>query len=140
MGCTQAYKSRNHITTISIRNSFSKSFGFRRITNQTKLVTQPLNSSTSYEDRTFQGIFHLTVHAPSNSSNKTVLRRNRFFASVHQHKTASAVSVLRFTGSKASLSEESALLVACSTCDGYFFAKNASFCMTVKVTGRFNFR
>ena len=137
---TQTDEGRHHVAAVGIRNGFSHRLRLRRVTNQAQLITQPLNSSAGYENRTFQRILHLAVYAPGNRRHQTIFAVHRLFAGVHQHKAACTIGVLRLTGSKAGLSEESALLVACCTGDRNLHLKQLGVSRTVNTARRLNLR
>ena len=137
---TQSDKSRNHIAAVGIGHRFRHSLGFGSIANQSQLITQPLDSSTGNENGAFKRIFHLAVHAPGDSCNKTVFAVNRLFAGIHQHKAARAIGIFCFAGCKAGLSEQRTLLITCSAGDRNRCLKQLGIGGAVYATGGLNLR
>ena len=133
-------KGRNHITAVCIRHFLRHIFRVRRRINQPHLIPKPLDRSPRHENRSFQGVLHLTVHSPGNGRNKSVFRKYRGLPRIHQQKTACPVRVLCFSRRKAGLSKKRRLLIPCRSSNRNFPAKICRGRRSVNTARRPDFR
>ncbi len=80
---SKSCKCRNYVTSVSIRNLVTEELGIRSSVHDLNFVTQPLDSSTSYEYGTFQSVVNFAVKSPCNCGNHAVLGQFHLFTNVH---------------------------------------------------------
>ena len=77
-----------------------------------QLIAQPLDNRACVERGALYGIFDLVADTPRDAGEQVVLRLDALLTRVHQQEAAGAVGVLRLTGLKAGLTEQSRRLIA----------------------------
>ena len=140
VGSSKSRKRRHDVAAVCIRYLSRKILGIRCGIHQMKLITKPLDRSTSHKYGSLQNISDLSVKSPSDGRNQPVIGKYRFISCIHQKKATGSICILGFTFLKAGLPEQRRLLVPGST--GYRdpSTEKGRICLTINLTGLFYLR
>ena len=105
-----------------------------------QLISEPLDRSTCNKYGTFQNISDLSVKAPSDRRNQSVLGKYRLISCIHQKETTGSICILGLTFLKAGLTEQRRLLITGRTSHRDSSTEKGRICLTINLAGLFYLR
>ena len=117
VGRAESRERGNKIYTVCVGHALGELIAALCVVYHMQLVAKPFYDRACVERRALNGVFDLVTDTPCDAREQVVLRFDALFARVHQQEAAGTVGVLRLTGLKACLTEQSRRLIAYSARD-----------------------